>query len=83
MEEASDDNESKDDEDNHLELAVDSSIVVSNLQLQALRVNEGLAKLKIHAVAEVLDWVKEKDTQYVACLKAFYKIKSNASNFLQ
>lgn len=61
MEEALDDNESKDDKDNHLELAADGSIVVSDLQLQAMRVNEGLAKLKIYAMAEILGWVEESD----------------------
>lgn len=54
-------NSSDDNEDNYLEFVADGSVHVSELQSQAMQVNEGLAKLKISAVVEILEWVNAGD----------------------
>lgn len=68
-----------------MEFVADGTVFVSDLQLQAMWVNEGLAKLETYVMAEVFDWVDESDLYkwYINWLKAFYKIKNNASDFHQ
>lgn len=83
--ESSNYNSSDHDEDNYLEFVVNRSVIVSNVQLQVMHVNEDSAKLKIAAVAEMLEWVVADDLhhQCIGCLETFYKIDKDSPNFHQ
>lgn len=74
-----------DDKDDQLEFGADGSVVVNKLQLQSIRVNQGLAKLKVTVFTEIpccMDQTK-LHKQCISHLKAFHKTKSSASNFHQ